>query len=339
VILLFPTRAILNGGRARPVSLALTTCLLPVLFVGCQYLSPSDGQAVGLDDAPVIVGPSSGGLTGQEGSQWAPVFQSFWSTTRGTSDTAVGDGGKWNNFIGSSAARSQFMAVVPGAEHGWTLTPNILQITNMGQEFGGKLEQTNAIPETANNFYVRAYIRVTGASTGSTNHSIALNGLGDIQATLWSLHAPRGTTYQQRIYLYDNVIDNPTPQIPRGAPWGYQGPTLAQGEWYRFEWHIEYYDPTNPLRMRVWPRIYNMAGALVADASHYVAQDDGPTGTGTGTLAQHYAAGVYVPIVSRDLGRKLAMGYEGSAGNNDTAARWFYAGVEVRTDTWVGPIQ
>jgi hypothetical protein len=228
------------------------------------------------------------------------------------------------------------MAVVPGAQHGWTLTPNILQITNMGQDFGGKLEQSTAIPTTANNFYIRAYIRVTGASgNGITYHSIALNGLGDIQAKLWGINEPKGTTYQPRLHLDDNVIDSPTPEVPRGAPWGYQGPTLSQGEWYRFEWHSEYYDPANPLRMRIWPRIYTMAGALVADASDYVAQDMGPTRT----LAQHYAAGVYIPIVSRDLGRKLAMGYEGTAGNDNTGARWFYAAVEVRTDRWVGPIQ
>jgi hypothetical protein len=206
----------------------------------------------------------------------------------------------------------------------------------MGPTYGGKLEQTTAIPTTANNFYIRTYIKVTGASgNGLTYHSIALNGLGDLQAGLWGIQEPTGTTYQQRMVLHDNVIDNPTPEVPRGAPWGYHSPTLTQGEWYRFEWHIEYYDPANPLRMRVWPRIYNMAGALVGDASNYIAND----GFSTQTLAQHYAAGVYIPIVSRDLGRKLAMGYEGTGGNDNTTARWFYAGVEVRTDTWVGPIQ
>jgi len=119
------------------------------------------------------------------------------------------------------------------------------------------------------------------------------------------------------------------------AQYGYSAPRLNQNAWYRFEYHVEYYDPANPLRYRVWPRIYDANGNLVADATGYRSND----GTQTQTLAQHYAAGGYGTAGTRDRGRFLSMGYEGTSGNNDVGGRWYYAGIEVRTDGFPGPIQ
>jgi len=276
-------------------------------------------SAFSFTTAAPVSGDGGGGTSG------GSVFQSNWSTLLGTSDSAQGDGGGWNSLLCSPSIRSEVLSVVSGGAHGWTATPNVLQVTNAGSSNCGKVEQRSAIPETANSFYVRVYVRVTGASgNGNTFHSMALNGQGNIQVALWAIAEPSGTTYSPRLILYDHV---------GVSQHGYGGPALTQGQWYRFEWHVEYYDPANPLRARVWPRIYNMAGALVGDASAYRSY------AASRTLAQDYAAGGYVQMASRDLARILAMGYEGNPNNDNLAARWYFAGVEVRTDGFPGPIQ
>jgi len=341
------------SSKGRPLRAAsiIILGLLAVLIVGCSsgcsFGSPFDGQAKGRYRPPVVVGsqfdggagglndpPVIGGLQsdGQAAGSYdppmsAPVFQSNWSAATGTDDSAVLDGGKWDNYYCAPSVRAQVLSVVSGAPHGWTLTPNVMQVTNSGGSFCGKVANQNAIPTTGS-YYLRVYVRVTGASgNGNSNHSMSLNGTGDYQAALWAVSEPNnGNTYAPRLRLYENV---------GGSPHGYGGPTLTQGQWYRFEWHVEYYDPANPLRARIWPRVYDMAGTLVGDASAYRSYAEGPART----LAQDYAAGAYLPVRSRDLARILAMGYEGNTFNDNLAARWYFAGVEARTDRFPGPIQ
>jgi hypothetical protein len=220
------------------------------------------------------------------------------------------------------------LAVVPGAAHGWTLTPNVLQVTNAGSENCALLENVSAIPVNADNYYVRLYIRVENVSgNGITFHSVKMSAFSPMQTTYWAIDQPvANATYRPRFRM---------DEFSGLANYGYMGPTLSQGSWYRFEYHVEFYDPASPLRFRVWPRVYSMAGSLIADATGYVSNDDGPTRT----LAQHYNAGGYGIAASRDRTRHIALGYEGTGGNEDVGGRWYYAGLEVRTDRFPGPIQ
>jgi len=336
----FPDWVSLKGRALRATSITALGSIA-VLVLGCQFLSPSDGQAGGPDDPPIIVGQAGGQSDGQAGGPEddrgegpgdsptdARVFQSNWSTATGTGDHAVSDGGKWDNFYCESSVRARVLSVVPGPSHGWTATPNVLQITNAGSANCGMIENASDIPQTANNYYIRMYIRVTNVGSGGlTFHSVKMAVLNPIQAIYWGIHSPvTNTSYVPRFNFTERT---------GMAQFGYSGPVLAQNAWYRFEYHVEYYDPANPLRYRVWPRVYDMSGALVADATGYRSNDDGPARS----LAQHYDAEGYGTAGSRDRGRFLSMGYEGTSGNNDLGGSWYYAGVEVRTDSWPGPIR
>lgn len=288
------------------------------LVLGCNIGSPSDGAAGG---------PGQPGGPGEPPGQ-SVVFQSNWSSATGTGEGATGDGGKWPNFYCGPESRARVLSVVPGAPHGWTLTPNVLQVTNAGSENCALLENVTAIPANADNYYVRLYIRVVNVANGGfTFHSVKMSAFSPMQTTYWGIdHPVTNSTYRPRFRMdeYEGM-----------ATYGYVGPQLTQGAWYRFEYHVEFHNPAAPLRFRVWPRVYDMNGDLVADATGYISNDDGPTTT----LAQHYNSGGYGVAESRDRTRHIALGYEGTGGNEDVGARWYYAGLEVRTDRFPGPIQ
>jgi hypothetical protein len=106
-------------------------------------------------------------------------------------------------------------------------------------------------------------------------------------------------------------------------------------QWYRFEWHVEIFD-VDSRSARIWPRIYDLAGNLVADASTYI-QEAHPSRAVT--LQQWYDNGGFHRFTNLEMARRFGLGYEGSATAVDTGRKWYYAGVEIRSDTWVGAIR
>lgn len=280
---------------------------LGVLVLGCSIGSPSDGQAGG-PDGPIIPPPLQ-----------TPVFQSTWSTATGTTETALSDGGRLE-VMGAG----DVLAVVPGLPLGWTQTPNVLQVTNRGEENYGFVSNTLAVPEGAREFFVRVYIRLDGASEGTTFHSVKL-GFRSLDVAFWGIEKPDGSTYQPRM-RFSNQSGL--------ADYGYSARNIQQGQWYRFEYRVDFYDPANPLRARIWPYVYNLAGNLVAGPDAWTDVDDP-----TRSVAAAYAAGGYANFSSQNAVRDFLLGYEGTSGNSDTSARWYYAGVEVRTDHFPGPIR
>ena len=252
------------------------------------------------------------------------LFSSNWSTALGTSDAAHSDGGKWNNLICAPTYRNRVLSVVSGSNAGWTATPNVLQVTNRGEVNCGMVEVTNAVP-TGTNFYIRVYIRVEDENQPSF-HSIDLNAVGDIQTPLWAIWEPQaGVNYNPKLTLH-----NPTSsQLGNWRP----RQKLAQGVWYRFEWYVEFVSLT-ARTARIWPRIYDMAGTLLYDASSFVAYNQSTT-----TLQQYYDGGGTTRFSDLSLARRFGLGYEGTGGASDQGRRWFYAAVELRSDTWPGPVR
>lgn len=253
------------------------------------------------------------------------VLNSTWSTALGSGDAAITDGGKWNEVICSGTS---VMSVVSGIGHSWTLTPNVLQIVNQGPTGCKNVENNTAIPQDADDYYIRLYVRLENVGTGgSTGHSVSMNTRNPIQGTYWAITDPvANATYYPRVGIANRI---------GLAMFGYRGPLLNQNQWYRFESHVEFYDEANPLRFRIWPFVYNMNGALIADASGYITND----WPNLASLADEYGMGGYGIATDRNLSRVYQVGYEGSAGNNDIGGRWYYAGAEVRTDTFPGAIQ
>ena len=249
------------------------------------------------------------------------LFRSDWSTALGANDRAHSDGGKWDNFI---CERTRVLSVVPGLEAGWTATPNVLQVTSHGETACGLVEVTRAVPEGVN-FYIRLYIRVEDENQPSF-HSINLNALGDIQTPLWAIWQPSPRVdYNPKLTLHNPTSSEYRDWRPRQK--------LRQGVWYRFEWFVEFVSV--PARTaRIWPRIYDMAGRLVYDASSFVAYDDSTT-----TLRQYYDRGGTTRFTDLNLARRFALGYEGTATATDQGRKWYYAAVELRSDTWPGPVR
>jgi hypothetical protein len=268
-------------------------------------------------------GGGGGGGGGDPLPAQGQLFRSDWSTAVGTTDGALGDGGKWNNQICSGDLRRRVLSVVPGSSAGWTATPNVLQVTNRGGVNCGMVEVTNAVPP-GTNFYIRMYIRVEDENQ-ITFHSIDLNAVGAIQAPLWSIFDP----VERVDYNPKFTIETPESQFRRWRP----RTKLRQGTWYRFEWQVEFVS-TAARTARIWPRIYDMQGTLLFDASGYVGIDQSGS-----TLQQYYDRGGTARFTDLDLARRFGLGYEGTAGANDTGRKWFYAGVEIRSDTWPGPIR
>lgn len=255
------------------------------------------------------------------------VFRSNWSAAAGNSDFAVMEGatafnpdsgryvgGKWDQ---SYCTHRDVLSVVPGSTIGWTATANVLQVSNRGDTRCWKVENTTAIP--AGSYYVRFYARVDAANAGPTFHSVAL-AWQSAPASIWSIESNAADGYDATIRYYSG-----TPYADYA--WKCDN-RIALRQWYRFEFFVEALSTT---RFRVWPRVYDAAGTLVCQAANYRHLDGG-----TRTLEQYNNSSGGVPYTSL---RRLALGYEGTGGNNGVGSRWYYAAVEVRTDTWPGPVR
>jgi hypothetical protein len=258
------------------------------------------------------------------GGGTALLFSSDWSTATGSTDNALRDGGRWANVV-CWPVYPQVLQVIPGAQVGWNMTPNVMQVTNRGSQYCGQVNSETNVPQLTS-FYIRFYVRVEDENQ-SNFHPVAVNCCGDIQWTPWSIDvfgAVPGETYHA-------VMHVPTPQ---GQPFNSWRPRqrLPMRQWFRFEYYVEYINPTS-LRARIWPRVYDFNGTLLYDASSFVSHWD----NGANVLAQFYANGGYVQLRNADLARRFSMGYEGTSGATDQGRRWFYAKVELRSDRWPGP--
>ena len=138
-------------------------------------------------------------------------------------------------------------------------------------------------------------------------------------------------------------------------------PVLSYNTWYRFEYWV-HFDSANHIQVR--PRIYNAAGSLLYDEHNFVQDDAGPSngcdggGVGNWTLALWYTQIVagcnprgdfYVdprpapPGFGQDSTstnlQGLLMGNNASSSTQPgfTPGRfYYYAGVQMRDDTWPG---
>ncbi|MGH7460709.1 MAG: hypothetical protein ACREMA_06730, partial [Longimicrobiales bacterium] len=205
------------------------------------------------------------------------------------------------------------------AAHGWTLTPNVLQVTNRGDTRCWKVETERSIPQGVN-YYVRHYAMVDNEYQTSF-HSVAV-AAANTQAALWSIEAADAAGYLHAF------------RYPRSSSYYDFSWTcdtrLQRRVWYRFEYFIEILPGQ---RFRVSPRVYGPTGSLVCQSSTYHHVDGGSR-----TLQDLNNAGGS-PYTNLDLLRKFGLGYEGTNGATNTGTRWYYAAVEIRSDTWPGPIR
>jgi hypothetical protein len=257
------------------------------------------------------------------------LFESNWSTSTGISQTALTDGGRFNNWITCGGGITEVMQVIPGSSVGWSATPNVMQFTQRGPNYCGNVENTNAIG-VGQSFYARMYIR-DDETTGGW-HDVTLNCCGSIQAALWSRGPINSTHTNAR-------VAGPDGEYPyQGYNW--HTPALPRGQWYRYEWHIEYLTENTA---RIWTRVYDMNNNRLVD-EHNIRNgvDWGQTPI---TLAERYAQGHVKTFSDLDRARRFGVGNPGQAGSADTGHHWYQAGVKIvdrpidpQNDIWVGPI-
>jgi len=321
---LFPDRASARW-RALRASSVITVGLVAVLFFGCSCGLPFDGEAEGREGPPVVVESQFDGQAGGADASLgdSTLFRSEWSTARGSGDVALSDGGVWDNFYCSREQRGRVMAVVPGEVAGWNLTPNVMQITNRGPDNCALVENETAIPDGVD-YYVRLYAMVKHESQINF-HPVKQAALGVIPAVYWAIQDPvPGVSYRPMFRLLDY-------SGPEWNAWWPENP-LPQGEWFRFEFHVDWID-VQQRRFVVWPRVYDMTGRLLYDATSYRNADIDRS------LATSYANGHYGRAPSLDLASRIAVGYEGAVASRVEGGQWYYAAIEIRTDTWPGPFR
>jgi hypothetical protein len=202
---------------------------------------------------------------------------------------------------------------------GWTATPNVLQVTNRGETRCWKVETTSAIPQ-GQNYYVRFYARVEDEMQTSF-HSVAISA-ATTQAALWSIEQANASGYLHA-FRY--------PRSPYYLDFSWVCDTrLARRAWYRFEFYVEILSAG---RFRISPRVYDAAGNLICQSSTFHHVDGGSR-----TLQDLNNTGGS-PYTNLDLLRRFGIGYEGTGGATNTGTHWYYAAVEIRSDTWPGPVR
>ena len=299
----------------------------PVSRIGCVLLFAFLAAIPGL---LVTANASSGGV----------LFQSNWDTALGTSDAAFRDTsapfGPWSVFEvgGTVAGNPNEMVVVSGvAPAGLT---NSLRIQQQGSSANGwcRVAKQNFTPPSRD-YYLRFYIRNDDVSGTSQDH-VVQPGINAAQ-------------HLDLVYLNKGEFANGwRPRMTLGAQqgpnvtapnWDLTGVLLAYGRWYRFEYWVHF---TAPSRMQVRIRIYDDQGVLVATESNF-KPDPGWGQWLSATLTSYYAGtdpggGITDFGITPSNLVNLEFGGNGPAVASNTGRFWYFAGVQVRNDTWPGPV-
>ncbi|HEY3219884.1 MAG TPA: hypothetical protein VGJ80_04065 [Gemmatimonadales bacterium] len=251
------------------------------------------------------------------------VFESDWSTDTGTSRRAVTDGGRWKNYWEfNNGAAVQLLSVVPGGPGG----RNALKVVQGGERLAADLQQNKVVPPSTD-FYVRFYMRNDDTSA-SADH-IVVSGIDEY----WNLtymrksSGTRGWTFVISLYGCDS--DYPLQHL---------GPdvTLSRGVWYRFEYFVDFVDPTH---VQVHPRVYDARGTLILKDADFRQSGYGSAvwnGRSDWTLASLYSVGHRFCVKPGPM-TSFGMGNNGQKGAIDTRLPWYFAGLQIRTDWWPGP--
>jgi hypothetical protein len=250
------------------------------------------------------------------------LFASSWDHARGTETESILDGNRWSMLWGSGVPA----AVVDGAPLGWTETPNVLQLRDLGTAVAN-LQATNVIPEATSHFG-RFYFR-NDETMGRQNHVVTYWPVGRIELALWNrVGYADGVNLRMRMYYQ---ADGTSTEGTGIGQWilaaGGRERLLPHRTWFRYEWHKEYLTPRT---YRIWPRVYERQGTLpLFDARDYFGNEYRLS------LAEFYAAGGAFGIADPVHARTFGMGQEG-ARTPASGEAWYHAAVALATGGWIG---
>jgi hypothetical protein len=267
----------------------------------------------------VMVSNGSGGI----------VFESNWNAGIGSSTSALTDSGKWPIINQYDSPPTPGMSVVAGGPNG----QNALRVQQRGPLYPVEIAKRDLVSQS-HDYFLRYYFKTDDTSSAGDHIVTVGPGIGIPPGDSLTFLRKYGGATDWRMVLSAYGCGD-----PYGYPlrhWG-PGPRLANGQWYRLEYHVDFVDSNH---MRVHPRIYNAADTLLYDDDDFRQEDWGSSswnGRNNWTLASFYAAGhtfCVDPAVMNDLG----LDNNGQAGATNTGLYWYFAGVQVRSDTWPGPL-
>ena len=258
------------------------------------------------------------------------IFESNWETATGNSTNAITNGGRWPGYDQFDNPPTPLMSVVTGGPSG----QNALRVQQRGPLYPAQVFKTNFIAQSTD-YFLRYYFKTDDTSSAGDHIVTVGPGISVPPGDSLTFMRKYGGSTDWKMTLSAYGCGNPF-----GYPlqhWG-PGPRLANGQWYRLEYHVDFVDSNH---MRVHPRIYNASNTLLYDDDDFRQENWGASSPWNGrndwTLASFYAAGhtfCVDPGVMNDFG----MGNNGQAAASNTGLYWYYAGVQIRTDTWPGPL-
>ena len=252
------------------------------------------------------------------------IFESNWDTATGLAANAVTDGGRWPNYWEfNGGSNVQLLSVVSGGVNGH----NALRVQQRGSSYAANLQLDNFIPQSTD-YYLRYYMKNDDTSS-SGDHIVTVDTYNYGNLTFMRKMGS-GSSFEFVISLYGCGYTYPI---------GHWGPSqsLANGQWYRFEYFVDFRSSN---QVQVHPRVYDAAGNLImSDASFQQTDFGGASWNGRSdwTLASYYAAG-HTFCVQPGWMNDLGLGNNGQQGAADTGRYWYFAGVQLRSDTWPGPL-
>lgn len=271
---------------------------------------------------PVAVLPSAG-----------VVFESKWASALGNIPAAVKDGGLWDQL--ADFGQGRILEVVSGGPLGYS---NALRVKQEGETGGAAYIQKNNFLAPGVDFYVRYYMRNDDVNSGSEDHIVSAFFAPVPPVSLWyMMKGAKGGSWG--VNMASHGLGGDSDHYPV-YQWQLRGPNntsiLQNGRWYRFEYHIHFVTATT---IQFHPRIYDDANTLLFTDVDMRQLDYGSAawnGRSDWTLESFYAAGKTMTIDPAKI-VDFGMGNNAQAGTTNTSLYWYYAGVQIRTDTWPGP--
>lgn len=264
------------------------------------------------------------------------ALSSDWSTATGSTDAALTDGGRWNASGQCMLdGENRVLRVVPGAPLGWTRTPNVLRVSlhDVPPSPGcGQVEWIDRLPASTTHWGRFYYANDERAMISSHNFSQNF-GVGDPGPIQWVFFNRHGFADGWEMLLRGRHVGGTYPfnewHLQHSANMANRV-RLPHHVWYRYEWMVEYVAAN---RIRIHPRVYDLAGTLLYDGDDFYQQDT--PAMGVHTLTSWYAAGNSFAVGDVDLARNVGIGNEGRQPGSATG-HWYIAEFAISTAGWIG---
>jgi uncharacterized repeat protein (TIGR01451 family) len=269
----------------------------------------------------------------------ALVFSSDWSNATGNTEGAIADGGRWDQLFW--CGRDDIMFSVPGSTVNWTASSNVMQVRLQGVNGCRAIQRARAVPARTTH-WGRMYIRNDETQFGESHHNFSYNFAAPIQAVFFNRRAnANGTGWNLNFWMrngpgngFTYPVNTWIAQNREGGPEQFM--TFAHRIWYRYEWQVEYLP--GGTRFRFWPRIYDMAGNLLADYRNFYHLDTANLGLepSFNTLEQWYNLGNAFAVDDAELMRNIGIGNEGRLNTPNNGQAWYVANFAISTQGWIG---